>query len=305
MNDAVETRADADADYEQVFYSASDGLRLAARDYGRGRPGTENHAPVVCLAGLMRNSADFHDLALILSKGEVAPRRVVCFDYRGRGLSEWDKNKSNYNIQVEADDMLAGCAALSIHHAAVIGTSRGALVIHALAAMRPGIMSSAILNDAGPVIEGTGLAQIMAYHDRLTKPASLSQVVETMKTVQGNAFSALSNQDWRDYVAVGYEERDGKVRARFDRALVDMLHDIDLNVPLPTLWPQFEGLRNIPLMTIRGENSSLLTQETLEEMSQRNPNMVAHIAKGQGHAPLLHVDDLPKAIANFLRKAEK
>ncbi|MCY6381468.1 alpha/beta fold hydrolase [Hoeflea prorocentri] len=303
MNDAAETGANND--YEQVFYSASDGLRLAARDYGRGRPGTENHAPVVCLAGMMRNSADFHDLALILSKSEAAPRRVICFDYRGRGLSDRDKDKSNYSIQVETDDLLAGCAALSIHHAAIIGTSRGALVIHVLAAMRPGIMSSAILNDAGPAIEGTGLAQIMAYHDRLKQPSSLSDVAETMKGLQGTAFSALSNQDWRDLAEGSFEERKGKVVPRFDRALVDMLHDIDLNVPLPTLWPQFDGLRNIPLMTIRGENSSLLTQETVEEMAQRNPDMEVHIAKGQGHAPLLHVGELPRAIAAFLRKAEK
>ncbi|WP_136658635.1 alpha/beta hydrolase [Nitratireductor sp. XY-223] len=303
MDDTVATRVEPG--FDQVYFSASDGLKLAARDYGRGRDGTDKHATVVCLPGLTRNSADFHDLALILSRSEAAPRRVVCFDYRGRGLSEWDKDKSNYNIQVETDDVLAGCAALAVKHAAFVGTSRGALIIHALAAMRPGIMSAAILNDAGPVVEGAGLAQIMAYHDRIKDPSNLLQVAETLKTLQGAGFGALSNQDWRDLAAASFEEKDGKVVGRFDPALIDMLHAIDLNVPLPTLWPQFDGLRNISLLTIRGENSSLLSQATVDEMASRNPDMQRNTAPGQGHAPLLHVGDLPKVIAAFLRDADK
>ncbi|WP_419910424.1 alpha/beta fold hydrolase [Hoeflea sp.] len=303
MDDRVATRIEPG--FEQVYFSASDGTKLAARDYGRGRPGTEQHATVVCLPGLTRNGADFHDLALILSRSEAAPRRVVSFDYRGRGLSDWDKHKSNYNIQIEAEDVLSGCAALAVKHAAFIGTSRGALIIHVLAAMRPGIMSAAILNDAGPVIEGAGLAQIMAYHDRIKEPANLLQVAETLKNLQGAAFSALSNQDWRDLAAASFEEKDGKVVGRFDPALIEMLHAVDLNVPLPTAWPQFDGLRNIPLLAIRGENSSLLSQATVDEMSSRNPDMLCHTAPGQGHAPLLHVGELPKVIAAFLRDADK
>lgn len=303
MDDTVTTGVEPG--FEQVFFSASDGLKLAARDYGRGQPGSDAHATVVCLPGLTRNSADFHDLALILSRSEAAPRRVVSFDYRGRGLSDWDKDKSHYNIQTETDDVLSGCAALAVRHAAFVGTSRGALIIHALAAMRPGIMSAAILNDAGPVVEGAGLAQIMAYHDRIKAPPNLLAVAETLQTLQGASFGALSNQDWRDLAAANFEEKKGKVVGRFDPALIDMLHAIDLNVPLPTLWPQFDGLRNIPLLTIRGENSSLLSQATVDEMASRNPDMQRHVATGQGHAPLLHVGDLPKIIAAFLHDADK
>ena len=121
MDDTVATRVEPG--FDQVYFSASDGLKLAARDYGRGRDGTDEHATVVCLPGLTRNSADFHDLALILSRSEAAPRRVVSFDYRGRGLSDWDKDKSNYNIQVETDDVLALRPALTMsQHSANIYT---------------------------------------------------------------------------------------------------------------------------------------------------------------------------------------
>jgi pimeloyl-ACP methyl ester carboxylesterase len=303
MLNAVDTQLDTG--FDQVFFTAADGIRLAARDYGRGHPGTDDHLTVVCLPGLTRNGADFHYLARILSQSEVAPRRVVCFDYRGRGLSEWDRDRRNYNIQLETDDVLAGCAALGIKHAAFIGTSRGALIIHVFAAVRPGIMAAAVLNDAGPQVEGAGLAQIMAYHDRMTSPKTLHELAHQLKQLQGGGFPVLTDADWTDLAEAGFEQGDGKITGKFDPALVEMLRSIDLNTPLPTLWPQFDGLRNIPLLAIRGEHSALLSEQTVDEMARRHPTMRRHTAAGQAHAPLLHIGGLPQVIVSLLNSAEK
>jgi len=60
--------------YADLFVSAADGLKLYARDYG---PSLTHALPVVCLPGLARTSADFHDLALALSADEKRPRRVL------------------------------------------------------------------------------------------------------------------------------------------------------------------------------------------------------------------------------------
>jgi pimeloyl-ACP methyl ester carboxylesterase len=46
-------------------------------------------------------------------------------------------------------------------------------------------------------------------------------------------------------------------------------------------------LRNVPVLTLRGENSDLLSPETLAEMARRHPRFEAHTVAGQGHAPLL------------------
>jgi pimeloyl-ACP methyl ester carboxylesterase len=291
--------------YREVYFSATDGLRLYARIYGDGKSTNSGATPVVCLPGLTRNSADFHQLAINLSSDETAPRRVVCFDCRGRGHSQWDNNKANYIIQVEADDVLSGCAALGIKHGVFVGTSRGVLIIHALAAIRPGILVAAVLNDAGPVVEGAGLAQIMAYQDRMTAPKSIEEAAAMLRQTQGKAFTALSDEDWMDYVRPMFVQKAGKLDRNFDPAIVEMLREIDLNAPLPTLWPQFEGLRNIPLLTIRGKNSSLLSAETVAEMTSRHPGMEAVTAMGQGHAPVLHLGDLPKTIGSFVRKTDR
>src|SRR5262245_14609544 len=71
------------------FYSAPDGLKLHASTYGEE---STDAMPVVCLPGLSRNARDFHELALFLSRREEKPRKVVVFDYRGRGLSAYDRN---------------------------------------------------------------------------------------------------------------------------------------------------------------------------------------------------------------------
>ncbi len=297
-----DSNSDPEAAYDEVRFSAGDGLQLYARLYGH--PDALHKTPVVCLPGLTRNSADFHRLALHLSSDEAAPRRVICFDLRGRGKSQRDKNKDNYIIQVEADDVLSGCAAFGIKHAVFIGTSRGALIIHALAAIRPGVLAAAVLNDAGPVVDGAGLAQIMAYQDRLAAPRSLDEAAALLKETQGRAFPALSEEDWMDYVRPMFVEKAGKLIQNFDPAIIGMLRGIDLNAPLPTLWPQFEGLRDIPLQTIRGENSSLLSAETVDEMVRRHGAMETITATGQGHAPVLHLGDLPKDIAAFVSKAD-
>ena len=65
------------------------------------------------------------------------------------------------------------------------------------------------------------------------------------------------------------------------------LADIDLESPIPTMWPQFDGLQGVPLLTLRGENSDLLSPGTLAEMGRRHTGMQAHVVPGQGHAPLL------------------
>jgi pimeloyl-ACP methyl ester carboxylesterase len=124
----------------------------------------------VCLPGLARNSADFHDVALALSRDERRPRRVLSLDYRGRGRSEYDRNWRNYDLKVELDDVLQVLTAAGIHEAAVIGASRGGLIAMALAAARPTLLRGVVLNDIGPVIEGKGLARIRAYVGKLPSP---------------------------------------------------------------------------------------------------------------------------------------
>jgi pimeloyl-ACP methyl ester carboxylesterase len=297
-------RETPDIAFDETFTSARDGTRLYARDYGRHDESTMHAPPVVCLPGLTRNARDFHPLAMLLSGRESlnpplkARRRVVSIDYRGRGKSGWDSDSGNYNLAVEAEDVLSVLAALGVHRASFIGTSRGALIIHVLAAMRPTLLAAAILNDAGPVIEGAGLAQIKSYLTRMPAPRDWHHARQLLKEAHATNFPALGDDDWAEMARAIYTERGGRMVGDYDPALVRQLQDVDFNTRLPTLWPQFAGLGKIPLMCIRGQHTQLLSQNTVDEMVRRHPAMVVEHVAGQG--PLLHLAGLPRTIAGFL-----
>lgn len=288
--------------FSDFYYSSIDGLKLHARIYGET---ADAALPVVCLPGLSRNARDFHELALHLSGGAKRPRKVAVFDYRGRGGSAYDENWQNYNIGVEAGDILAGLVALGIEHATFIGTSRGGLIIHLLAAMRPTALKAVVFNDIGPVVEGEGFARIRAYLERSPAPKSFADAVAIQRATHGQAFPALSDRDWERLVRALYRDEGGKPVADFDPALLKTIAGLDLSQPLPALWPQFEGLAGVPMLAIRGENSRLLSTATLEEMARRHPALETIIVEGQGHPPMLETGSLPARIEAFLDRAER
>lgn len=291
--------------HEDVFFSASDGLRLHAADYGRHDLRTRTRLPLVCLPGLTRNTRDFHDLALLLSRDTDTPRRVVSFDYRGRGQSAWDKDPAGYTVIREAEDVLSGIAAMGLEHAIFVGTSRGGLIMHMLAAMRPGVMVGGVLNDIGPVIEGAGLAQIKVYLSRTPAPSDWSSAAAILAQAHSKSFPALSDKDWADFARAIYTERKDRLVPDYDPALLEALKGVDLNTPLPTLWPQFEGLGAMPLLALRGEHSTLLSETTLAEMKSRVPKLQTATVAGHGHAPILHLSGIPAILTKFFASVDK
>lgn len=290
----------SDQSFSDFFYASPDGLQLHASIHGETN---SDHWPVVCLPGLTRNCRDFHELALHLS-GRAA-RKVIAFDYRGRGQSACDPDISHYNVGIEAGDILAGLAALEIEEAAFIGTSRGGLIIHVLGAMRPAVLKAIVLNDIGPVIEAEGLNHIGSYLERTPKPKTLAEAVAAQRGAHGGDFPALTESDWERMVSALYRETEEGLMPDFDPRLIDTLAGLDPTRPLPDLWPQFEALAAIPLLALRGANSKLLSVETLEQMRKRHPDIETITVEGQGHAPLLETGALPVAIAAFLDLAER
>jgi pimeloyl-ACP methyl ester carboxylesterase len=286
-----------------VHFSAQDGLKLHAIVTGQPQPG---RLPVLALPGLSRNARDFSGLAQIVAADPAAPRQVIALDYRGRGRSEWDKNWQNYNLLTEAQDVLAALAALNIPQAHFIGTSRGGLIIHLLAAMRPGAMLSVVLNDVGPEIGGAGLAQIRAMLDRMPKPASWADAERSVQQNYAKTFPAFGEADFARMARAIYRDtgKNGLV-ADFDPALINTLRAIDFNQPLPTMWPQFAGLKGHSMLVLRGEHSLLLTAETLAKMQAVAPRMRAATVPGQGHAPLLETGPLPQLLQQHFALAEQ
>lgn len=161
--------------YVEKEISAADGLRLYVRDYH----GTDQaKRPVLCLSGLTRNSQDFENIADHLNN---LGHRVVAFDYRGRGKSEYDTNWGNYNPSVYVSDIFNVASALGLHGCLLIGTSLGGLLSMAMCVVSPGLVHSVILNDVGPDLDATGVEKIIAYTGDGASVADLEGAVHKLK----------------------------------------------------------------------------------------------------------------------------
>ena len=279
------------------FITVPDGLRLHVRVYGAKNGGT----PVVCLPGLTRNLLDFEDVARILAAPPYN-RRVIAISSRGRGLSDRDPQPERYTIPVEAGDVISVLDDMGITRAAFIGTSRGGLILHVLAMTHLDRIEQMVLNDIGPVLEVEGLKQIQGYLGNRRPPSDFADAAAILRATHGAEFPALGDEDWAGMARALYREVEGRLAADFDPVIAEQFRAADLSQGLPDLWPQFALFEGRPVMVVRGEHSRLLSRETVKEMGRQHPELVAVEARGQGHAPLLHLDGLAEEIGKFLER---
>ncbi len=280
-------------------HPARDGLRLHIRHIG-ARAGSA--LPVICLPGLSRNVDDFDIIGRALA--EPGDRWVVALDSRGRGGSEYDPDWRNYDLQVELDDLQQVLVALGIEAAIFLGTSRGGLLSALMGIVRPEVIRGVILNDIGPVIEARGLARIRGYVGKLPSPRTFDEGATVLRQVFGTHFTDMQPEAWDRYARRTWREadpaRNGKLVPRYDTNLMRPLAELDLEKPMPDLWPQFETLYHAPMLVIRGELSDILGRKTAEEMVKRHPNARLHEVAYQGHAPLLEDGETIGAVKAFL-----
>jgi pimeloyl-ACP methyl ester carboxylesterase len=285
-----------------TFVTSRDGLKLHARIYG---PEAAKGLPILCLPGLARTHMDFHELALALASDAETPRRVIAVDYRGRGLSDYDQNWKRYDIRIELDDVLQQMAGLGLEHAVFVGTSRGGLISMAMGALRPAVIKGVVINDIGPVIEAAGLMRIRGYIGKLPKPQDFAAAADILKRFFGSQFTAFGPVQWDIMARRTWKESPKGLVPDYDPALMKTLELLDLEAPLPILWPYFDALKHAPMLVIRGENSDIFSPETHAKMGRRHPDCALHTAMGQGHAPILGTPDVVSKVKRLIAKAER
>lgn len=297
--DAATAPAASSPEPELLRFSGPDGLKLGARIWHPASP-SANALPLLCLPGLSRNWRDFRDIAARLAR---KGRKVIAFDYRGRGDSDRDPEWRNYAIPVEAHDIDAGLAWLQLDRFAVLGTSRGGIHAMAMAHRLPADrMRAVILNDVGPRIELKSILRIAATLGKSMQHGSLEELASLLKTQTQDQFPALTMPDWVRLAAqLARTGRDG-VRLDYDPALALTLAALDDATPWPDQWPLFMGLADRPVLTLRGARSDLLSEETLALMAERHPQFQSMTIDNEGHAPLLWDQPSQDRISAFLQE---
>lgn len=270
-------------------FTTSDGLRLHYADEGAG-------APILCLAGLTRNAADFKFVLPFL-----AAHRVIRMDYRGRGLSDYADDFTTYSIPQEAADALALMDHLGLKRATILGTSRGGLIAMVLAATAPERLSGAILNDIGPKIAPVGMERIMDYIGKRPKLSSYTEAAKALSHVNAEQFPGVPETRWRVQAEMMWAQAEDGLDLRYDPRLRDALIAQRDAGPTPDLWPLFDALAAGPLTVIRGANSDLLTADTLAKMHARAPDMRSATVPNRGHVPFLDEAEALAAIHDHLK----
>lgn len=258
-------------------FDAPDGTRLYYEDAGDG-------VPVLCLSGLTRNARDFDYVAPHLDGV-----RLIRMDYRGRGLSE-HADPATYAVPVEAKDTVALLDHLGVDKAAVLGTSRGGLIALILGAIARDRLLGVAFNDVGPVVDPAGLADIMTYLGVVPQAASLEALAQDK--LADPDFPGVDKTRWRSFLSHNVVEGPEGLRLNYDLKLRDAVAAV-FDQPAPDLWPVYDLLADLPCAVIRGANSNLLSEATVQEMARRHPGLITATVPDRGHIPFL---DEPQAL---------
>ena len=93
---------------------------------------------------------------------------------------------------------------------------------------------------------------------------------------------------------------DGRVELDYDPAIAEPFKAPDGAAP-PDMWPLFDALAPVPVLSIRGAISDLLSPDVVARMAARHPRFTRVEVPRVGHAPLLTETPARNAIDAFLQ----
>jgi pimeloyl-ACP methyl ester carboxylesterase len=174
-----------------------------------------------------------------------------------------------------------------------------------LGVAHPTHIAGVVLHDIGPVIEPKGLARIRSYVGKLPQPRNFAEGADILRQVFHAQFPNLTSEQWLATAQRAWRTQDGALKPTYDPRIARPLAAIDIEQRLPPLWNEFDSLIRVPMLVIRGENSDILSADTLAAMAVRHPGMETIEVPGQGHVPLLDGDDIVSRIRDFVIKCDR
>lgn len=257
--------------------------------------------PVVCLAGLHRNMADFTDFVSYFRRADK-DRPLVLIDLPGRGRSDDREKESDYGTQADARDVADILAALGIGRAIFVGQGHGGQVLMALAAEHPLLIGGVVLLDSGPMVDSRGIVRLRNNLEHLAALRGADRVKDGFRRMLAGDYPDLGAESL-DALAQRshFIDKRGKARPLFDPRLLAPLQSIGVNDVLAPQWHLFDALKAVPLMILRTQLTDQLRRETFEEMVRRRPDAVALTIAGQGSPALFNQHEEIEAVLDFIR----
>jgi pimeloyl-ACP methyl ester carboxylesterase len=296
MSEIDESKYDSGA-YESKWFETSDGIKLNYRIYGNG---TSQKPAIIALPGLTRCARDLDPMAVQLSKTHT----IYALNLRGRDLSDYDPDYSNYNTSVYIRDTYEFWKSIDEPPVVLLGSSLGALLAMLMVEDHPDMLAGTVLNDLGATIEFAGMSRIFGYAGQLPDESELTAVVSTIKEHIGNQFVNLPEDQWERMALSMYGRKNGKWHHRYDDNLGVAL--TENKEDFRDLWEAHQRAADLelPVLSIRGELSDVTSADTIRTMKNMAPHMQSVDVPNRGHCPLLDEPQCLEALGSFMAQFE-
>lgn len=269
--------------------------RLAVYDWGS--PNAQN--VVVCVHGLTRNARDFDYLAQQLV---AANRRVLAISMAGRGESEWLADPMGYNYASYVADCLAVLDNFHIREVEWIGTSMGGIIGMMIAASNPRRIKKLVMNDIGALLSKAALTRIYDYVRTMPTQFETREAADAYLREAFKPFNITDEALWQRFVDTSLITRDGVLRYACDPAIAvplaagckNFTEIADVN--LAPIWNEVQA----PTLIIRGEESDILSEDTVRAMRASHLYAEGIVYPNVGHAPPLMTDTDTRPILHWL-----
>ena len=274
-------------------YVTIDGAEIHYTEWG-----DPEATPLVCVHGLSRHGRDFDPLAAALAD----EYRVLCPDMPGRGESEWDPDR--YDAASLSSVIVGIFEALELESAHYLGLSMGGqLGIGVVPGPLSERVESLVLVDVGPDPDDDETADegVQRIVDYLTDPPAFDAFtdLETYFRDVYDTFSPMTDDEWRRLARTSARRTDdGQFTPNYDPRIVEPLLLADDDGDGPDQWMLFDAI-DVPVMTVKGTDSDILSDATFAEMRDRKPGMETLVVDC-GHAPALNVPEQTEPIRSFL-----
>ncbi|MEO5707878.1 MAG: alpha/beta hydrolase [Alteraurantiacibacter sp.] len=271
---------------ERTSFVASGGLSIRVREWG------DPDAPaIVLLHGLRGYSATWRGLA-----AHLADRyRLVAFDARGRGESDWDPAR-NYYTDAYVADLSAVVDALWLERFVLLGHSMGGTTSYAYAAQNPARLHGLVVEDitAGSSVSGAGFERIVAEMQALpTRFADWGAARAYWRKLRpGVADAAIEERLYESMRA----DDGGGVIWRYDAEGIAATRIAPDPGRVVDLHPIIAGIR-VPTLVIRGGRSDFCNLAKVRELEAANP-LLAHATVAEA-SHYVH-DDAPESFARLI-----
>lgn len=274
----------------------------------RSTGGRDDHV-LVCVHGLSRQGRDFDTLARALQPF----CRVVAVDVAGRGHSDWLADPMAYQVPTYVADLAVLLQQLRAQRPGIridwVGTSMGGLIGMGVAAQPLLAPTRLVLNDVGPVVQWEALMRIGTYLGLDPDFDSAEAASDYLASIS-KGFGPHTPEQWRALSLPMLRERGGRVRLHYDPAIALPFKAMTQGVETQALreavrageaalWDLYDAIA-APTLVLRGEDSDLLSMDTVRAMQARGPRPRCVSFAGVGHAPTLMADDQVRAVLDFL-----